>query len=170
MSREVVAIDIDEVLFPFVPGFAALQNERYGTNLIVDDFFSYEFHQVLDLPVPETIDRVYDFVRADHGHIMPLPEAQTGLARLSEKYDLSIVTARHPEFTDHTKAWLDRHFADHFASLTFIGYAPIMEKPQTKVSVCRDLGAIALIDDSLGHVSECAADGLPAVLEYFDAA
>ena len=82
-----------------------------------------------------------------------------------------------------------------FSDVLHIGYADVMEKPVKKVDMCKRLGAIALIDDSLSHVTECAEEGIegvlfgdypwnqadelpsgvtrcvdwPAVLEYFDA-
>ncbi|MGH7234327.1 MAG: hypothetical protein ACREF7_02680, partial [Candidatus Saccharimonadales bacterium] len=43
-------------------------------------------------------------------------------------------------------------------------YAPMMEAPKSKAEVCQELGAIALIDDSLGHTKECAEVGIEGIL------
>lgn len=195
MSREIIAVDVDEVLFPFVEEFIKFDNAIYGGDFTVQDFLTYAFENVLNAGTDkEAMRRVYDFNGSDHTDITPLEQTYDALATLSERFDLAIVTARHPQFESQTKSWLERHLDGFFFSLSHIGYAPVVEKPVKKVEVCRDLGAIALIDDSLGHVSECAEDGMegilfgdypwnqanvlpsgvtrcrdwPAVLEYFD--
>ncbi|HEY5267859.1 MAG TPA: hypothetical protein VII94_01850, partial [Candidatus Saccharimonadales bacterium] len=48
--------------------------------------------------------------------------------------------------------------------VVMIGWAPIMEKPLTKAEVCIDLGAIALIDDSLPHILHAVESGVEGVL------
>lgn len=195
MNKETVAVDVDEVLFPFVPEFVQYDNDRYGGNLTITDFFTYRFEHVLEIPLEEAVERVYSFNAVDHNHISPVEAAHESIERLSERFNLVVVTARHPKFEPNTRRWLNEHLPGFFREVLHIGYASVMEKPQRKVDVCKQLGAIALIDDSLEHVSECAKDGVegvlfgnypwnqiaqlpagvtrcldwPAVLEYFDA-
>lgn len=164
MSKEVLAVDIDEVLFPFVAEFVSFHNSRYGSHLAATDFFSYDFEHVIGVSFEETIDRVYEFCGTDHASIEPLPAARRALAKLSEQFQLAVVTARHPQFEQATKLWLENNFPNIILASQFIGYAAVMEKPRTKVEVCRQLGAVALVDDSLKHVSDCPGQGIDAVL------
>ncbi|CAN0358697.1 unnamed protein product, partial [Discosporangium mesarthrocarpum] len=45
-KRRVVAIDLDEVLGLFVSQLVLFHNTTFGTSLTVEDFTSYEFHEV----------------------------------------------------------------------------------------------------------------------------
>ncbi len=164
MNRERIAIDVDEVLFPFVANFCDFHNDKYQTSLHPDQFHSYEFQHVLDATFEETVERVYEFNEADHRHISPIEEVETAIDLLSQDYDLDIVTARHPKFEATTKNWILQHFGEKFSEIVHIGYFAVMEKPRLKVDVCRDLGAIALVDDSIGHVAQCAERGIDGIL------
>ena len=160
---EVVAVDIDEVMFPFVDEFAKHHNELYGTQIGKADFKSYRFEEALKGTFEEAMDRVYAFCDLDHREIPPLVDS-AGLKKLAENYNLIAVTARNPRFGQQTKQWLGHHFPDIFGDIVMIGYAPAMEQPVTKAEVCEQLGAIALIDDSVSHVTECAEIGIKGIL------
>lgn len=164
MGRETIAVDIDEVIFPFVDEFVVYDNERFGGNFTREDFFCYRFEDVLEIPMEQAVQRVYEFNSADHGHISPLSEAHEAITALNEHYNLTVVTARHPQFEPVTRRWLNRHLPGFFEGVLHIGYAKVMERPVKKVEMCRRLGAIALIDDSLEHVTECAKQGIRGVL------
>lgn len=164
MSKEIIAVDVDEVLFPFVEEFVKHDNAIHGGQFTAAQFSTYAFENVLQTTMHDSMTRVYDFNRIDHSHIEPLEQARQALITLSEQFDLAIVTARHPQFEANTSSWLSRHLDGFFTSLSHIGYSPVMEKPVKKVDVCQELGAIALIDDSISHVSECAQEGLEGIL------
>lgn len=164
MSREVIAVDIDEVLFPFVSEFVAYDNDIHGGKYTADSFDSYQFDKVLGTSLIEAVTRVYDFNAIDHQHISPLEDSKNAVLKLSQEYDLAIVTARHPRFEDNTIKWLDEHLDGLFGHVRHIGYAPVMEKPLKKIDICQEIGAIALIDDSVEHVSQCAAAGVEGLL------
>ena len=52
----------------------------------------------------------------------------------------------------------------NFVSTTFIGFPEVMEKPLTKAEVCKEIGAVALIDDSLKHLLQCSEVGIEGIL------
>ena len=164
MSRETIAVDIDEVLFPFVDSFVEYDNALHGGEFRAENFSTYAFEDVLGTTIHEAMSRIYDFNGSSHDHIGPLDKAREALITLSDRFDLAIVTARHPQFEAHTSGWLNRHLDGFFSSLSHIGYHLVMEKPVKKVDVCRELGAVALIDDSISHVSECAEVGMQGIL------
>ncbi|MFO0781900.1 MAG: hypothetical protein U0524_03360 [Candidatus Saccharimonadales bacterium] len=164
MTREKIAVDIDEVLFPFMPHFLEHHNSQNETNVIAEQFRTYNFATDLGVPLEEAVDHAYSFTGADHGHIRPIEDAKQGIDKLAEKYELSIVTARHPQFEANTLSWVNEHFPDVFSNITFIGFAAIMEKPKTKAEICHALGASTLIDDSLVHVSQCVDAGIDGIL------
>lgn len=61
MARPVLAVDLDEVLGPFVRQFAAFLNEAEGTAFSEADFSSYYFSDCL----PYTHDEVRRTARRD---------------------------------------------------------------------------------------------------------
>lgn len=165
MNKEGIAVDIDEVLFPFLDEFIKDHNDLYGTNLMINDFPSYEFSGTLGLGILDTVERVYSFQsRLDQSKIAPLQESKESIAKVASKYDINIVTARHPQFEDETVEWLNTHFMGNFVSTTFIGFPEVMEKPLTKAEVCKEIGAVALIDDSLKHLLQCSEVGIEGIL------
>jgi len=110
------------------------------------------------------MERIFAFHDMDDLHIEPLSEAQEALGKLSIDFDLQIITARDPRFELSTKAWVKKNFEGVFSDVFLIGHPAAMEKPQTKAVLCREIGAFAMIDDSVKHVSSCAEVGVEGVL------
>jgi 5'(3')-deoxyribonucleotidase len=164
-NREVLALDKDEVVYPFVQEFAAWHNLEYGTNLKLSDFNTYEFDSVIGVDVPETVHRVHSFLH-NHRHDMvsPIEQASEAIDRLSNRFEIHLVTARHPDFRQTTEEYLREYFGDTFQSVTLVGHAATMDVLRTKAEVCYELGAVALVDDSPRHVSGCAELGIGGVL------
>ncbi len=164
MSKEVLAVDVDEVLFPFMPQFVEFYNQRYDKQVKVGDFVSYNFEEILEIGQSEVSECIYTFHNMKDLHVQPVYESQKAIQHLREFYDLSIITARHPMFEDSTKAWLQDKYEGAFSRVVLIGHAAIMERPQTKAQVCKDIGAVALIDDSPSHHEKCVEENIGAVL------
>lgn len=162
-----IATDIDEVLFPFVDEFAVWHNTEYGTELKTRDFVSYEFSGVLEVSVKEAVHRVHTFFGAEHSHLAvpPLGEAQEAIARLEKQYEIVAITARHPQFEDPTVQYLLQHFGGVITDIALLGrHDTGIDILRTKAEVCHELGAIALVDDSITHVAECARTGIQGIL------
>jgi uncharacterized HAD superfamily protein len=165
MAKEKIAIDIDEVLYPFLDGFIVHHNVEYGTDLTIEDFDSYKFEGPLGLEIPEMVRRVYSFTTTTGDiQVNPLRQARDSCEILSERYDLVVITNRHPSFEDVTVNWLEHHFPDYFKHVELIGHPDLVDKPLTKAEVCLRLGAIALVDDSLSNTTEVAEVGLEGIL------
>lgn len=157
MTKEVIATDIDEVLFPFVSEFTKWHNARYGSQLRANDFHSYEFDQVLGLGVAEVVERVHGFLEEEELHleVSPLQDSQDALYQLSDKYDLVAITARHPKFESTTSGYLRYHFGEIIKHIALVGHVETVDVCVPKLEVCRSMGAIALVDDSLHHLRGC---------------
>jgi 5'(3')-deoxyribonucleotidase len=164
MAKSVLAIDIDEVLFPLVPEIAAYHNTHHGTNLKVDDFVTYDLEKVWGGTVAEAVAKVNAFFAVGNIQIEPIDGAIENLKRLADSYRLVVITSRHDSLTDATHAWLDRHFAGVFETVILAGNHYAGGDVKTKVSLCREMGAVALIDDSLRYVKECSNVGQRAIL------
>lgn len=164
MSRNTIAADVDEVLFPMMEEFLGHHNPKYGTTHEMQHFLSYDFEHTLGIPVDETVRRVYEYLATDHQHVNAVEGSQAAISRLAEQYDFIVITARDQQFEQATMNWLNDRYGQVFKHIVCIGYGPIQEKPKIKAEICAELGSIALIDDSIDHVSRCADNGIDGLL------
>lgn len=165
MSRPLLALDVDEVSFPLTVNYVETHNELHGTDFTVDHFNTYNYEDNLQQPLEVVAKQLADFTMRDNLHIEPIEYTVEGIHRLLTKFDIDIVTARHPEWESHTVNWLQEKIGEFFGNIHLIGYSPMMgEHALTKAEVCQKIGAFALIDDSPSHVIEMARIGREGVL------
>ena len=88
----------------------------------------------------------------------------SAISKLSGEYSLKAITARHPQFEGVTRDYLLRYFTNNIVEITLVGTEATMNQVRTKTEVCLEVGAIALIDDSTKHVSECVEVGITGIL------
>lgn len=155
---------MDEVFFPFAAHFAEHHNQQHGTNLTYVDITSYNFEDIIGEDILETVKRVHAATEVDHSHIDPIEGSPDAVRQLEKQFDLVIVTARDPKHEEQTLDWLERHYRDVFSDVIHVGHIGAVEKPIKKVEICRQLAAIALIDDSPKHIEEVANAGIEGVL------
>lgn len=164
--RETIALDIDEVLFPFIPQFVRWHNGVHQTNFRSDDFFTYEFDAVLGLSVSDTVSRVHEFLeqRDNHENVAPIEGSENAVYALAERYSLVAVTARNPRFRAVTEVYLNDCFGGNIEHVELIGHPASMEACKSKAEACQKLGVAALIDDSVRHVNGCVDNGIDGIL------
>lgn len=165
-GKETIATDMDEVLFPFVEQFAEWHNREYGTSLGVEDFHSYEFGEVIDESIKEIVHRVKLFITQEgsHLHIEPVEKARETITQMSLDFDFVAVTARHPDFEQSTRSYIEHHFQHLIPELRLVGHKETVDVVVPKIEICRSLGASALVDDSVEHVSECSETKVQGIL------
>jgi hypothetical protein len=111
--------------------------------------------------------RATDFYHSpDHMLVPPVPGAVEAIAYLSKTYSLQIVTSRPESTRSPTLKWLDSHFPKLFHDFHFTnGYAGAADaKLRAKSEVCREIGAVVLIDDAMKHACDVANSGIPTLL------
>lgn len=162
-TKPVIAVDIDDVLFPLLEGITEYHNTLKGTMLTADDFFTYDFSEVWGTSAEETEQIVSDFLRLDHLQLRPVDGAAAALARLSQDFDVVLVTARNQLFEKETVQWLRGHLPDLFQSVIFAGNPHDGRPYRPKGVICQELNAQLLIDDhpaNLLSAAECGVDGV----------
>lgn len=164
MSRTVLAIDKDEVIFPFLPHINDFFNARFGTQFSPKDYLTYELEQVWGIDQSEAVGLVHEFLRLDHLSVHPIEGALEVLARLREHFRLVVVTARDGEFEAVTREWLQHRFTGYFDDVVLAGNHYTGRGYRTKVEICQELGAVCLIDDSMRHLTQCAEQGIAGLL------
>lgn len=167
MSKPVIAVDVDDVLADSAAAFVAFSNQRWGTNLTVDDYQDH-WGDMWQLDHEATEARAQVWRTAGLIRQYAHKEAAADVLRqLQPDYRLIITTARPKIMEADTLAWLDEHynglFEDvHFAN--FFGSNDYLAYHRTKGEMYRQLGANYVIDDQLKHCLSAAEIGLGAVI------
>ena len=164
-----LAVDIDECLAYFIPVLCDFHNEAYGTELNASSFDSYEFHNVWGGSREEANLKMTGFFQSIHfkEKILPINGALEALKWLKEQIiglELHIVTARQHHLEEHTRNWVEEHFPGVFTELHFGNHYSTLGKSRSKPEMCREIEAVALIDDSQVYADQCAREGIKTVL------
>ena len=161
--RQIIAVDVDDVLAHHVEAFLEWSNNKYGTSFTIEDYTDH-WTDLWSLSHEETEKRALLFhMERQHRHFKPRKDALEVLEYLNKDYDLVIITARRREVIDDSKEWLDEHFPDIFTDVRFV---PIWEddRKATKAAICREIGATYLIDDMVRHCNLAAEGNVQALL------
>jgi hypothetical protein len=167
-----VAVDVDEVLGAFLAAFCAFVNEERASApsagaaaaaalaaIAPSDFTSYHFSGALGMSDAEASAAVQRFFASRHFlcELAPLAGARAVLLKHAGAFRFVVVTSRSMDIADATRAWLDEHFAGCFAAPPLFGCAYGQGVRRPKSELCREIGAVMLIDDQLAYAREAAA-------------
>jgi uncharacterized HAD superfamily protein len=170
MKRQVIAVDIDDVLSASVEGMVAYSNERWGMHLTPEDyteafavFWGVTEDEAINQRIPEMLG---SGLFGRHRCIENAPEV---LALLQQKYNLVAVTSRRKILQPDTDMWLARHLPGVFREVHYVG---IWDGPheitealkRDKTAICKQLGAEYLIDDHEKHCVSAASAGIETIL------
>lgn len=164
MSKQIIAVDIDEVLFPFTPEFLAKHNETHGGSIEQSDLKTYyfieELYELGENEDPEDI--IENFLNeAYEGNIGPYNGAIEAIQKLKQNFILEVITARRPSMQAITEKWLNKHFPEVFKGVHF----PRKRSEQTtKVEICKEIGAKYLIDDHPSNFEGMTEAGITVLL------
>lgn len=164
MKKPVLVCDIDDVVFPFIPEVAKHYNQRHQANLTPEDFVSYDFYEVWGGTQQEANAIIESFLAEPWLELTPIEGAVEAFTRLKQDFDIVMVTARNGIFETTTAAWLRAHFSDLFSGIVFAGNPHDGRGYRTKGEICRELGAVLIIDDHPGNVMSAVQQGVDGIL------
>lgn len=173
-SDFVIACDIDEVLFPYLPAWIDFYNRTHETAVKVSDFHSYNFSRVLVQHDEEYISNVvYDFHNSpEFLEVEPIDGSVTAVRKLQEMGDVHFVTSRQQVIAQQTHDWIYRYFGINHDKIHIGNHwckeTDAVTSKKTKAEMCRLIGARVLIDDSVSYIKECAREGMMALLFDFN--
>ena len=168
MRKLVIAVDCDDVIVPTAPATLHHYNQKYGTDVTLQDFYSNDL-SLWEAPDNDTaVRRFNEFIESEEFFdLAPTKEAIGALRDLAAYHELHVVTGR-PDFVEtSTLAWLQRHLPDIFKTVVYTNYFTMsfgVTKSRSKAEVCQEIGADYLIDDHLHHAEEVAEEGINALL------
>jgi len=166
---DVIASDVDEVLFPYIDVLLPYHNRLYGTALTREDIFCYGLHNIVGVSQSEMRRRLDIFeATPEFQNIQPSPKVVRMVKQIHaylSGYGKSqeTLTARVPLLTQFTKEFLDSYFAGLFAAHGYLEFGENNQPTNTKADVCKERGAGLLIDDSFETAQVCAQHGIYVV-------
>lgn len=166
-----IAVDIDDVLSANAAGFVRYCNQKWGTNLSVDDYTEHwgQMWQVDDHETELRSKHIHENISEVVGNYSHDESAKEVLKKLSKCYKLVIVTSRRRSVEKDTFEWLEKYFGGIFEEVHFAGIWDTAESldnkvKATKADVLQQVGADYLIDDQPKHCIAAADAGIISLL------
>ena len=164
-----IGIDVDEVLAELVEAYLEYHNQKYNTKTQKKDMFSYSFREVLGVTETENEQNLFSFFKSEHFQkVRPIKGALKSVSLLAQKHQLCIITARPHNIREETKQWLSTYFPDCFHSIYLTNQWYGKGDKQLKSEVGKRQNIQIMIDDSLQHAQDCAAQGIYVLLADFN--
>lgn len=153
-----IAVDIDEVLCPFVRTMTRWKYPKGPPQ--VPPTKAYNYSQMFGISSKESKRMVYGFYFSrDFRDMKPFPESQVHLRHLAAcGYDLYCVTGRQKLAREKTEEWLQEHYPDVFRDLILTN--SFTHRETKKSTVCESLALDMIIDDSYDTCMECMEQGV----------
>ena len=169
VSKPVISIDLDDVLYPFSSHFLTFANSRLGTNKTMADMVTYRLDRVYGIPYEQVIDLIEDFMAQPcNRYLEPIVGSVEALTELKREYSLHIITARLDKYREQTQAWLDMFFPGIFSGVHYCNFYALSpeksEKKTTKLSVCKKINACCLVDDNVFNILDVIKGGVDGIL------
>lgn len=157
-----IAVDIDEVLVPFLPELTKFQQKRSRRPVKMPLRYPYHYAPLFKITEKESTKLVADFYNSEeHAKLKPLTGSKEILDILCKDYILVAVTGRQEYARDATERLLSDNFGSSISDIVYCNHFTDFQK--SKADVCYKIGADLLIDDSLQSCVECLYIGLGAI-------
>jgi 5'(3')-deoxyribonucleotidase len=167
MSKQVIAIDVDDVLAISVPAWVEYSNKRWGTHLTADDY-TEDWAKMWQIDQEEVQKRAVEMREGALLKAFPkFVEAEEILKKLATKYKLVVMTSRGEALRQDTLDWLKEHFGDIFTEVHHTGFYDGQHTDpfnMTKAALCKSVGVDYLIDDHPKHCFSVAEAGMKSLL------
>ncbi len=167
MSKQIIAIDVDDVLAATTIGWVTFSNERWGYNLTVDDYDEHwaKMWGVDHETATKRADEMYRSGVVEN--VQHDPVAVDVLRELAKRYELAIATSRNTFLRKATEDWIGSNFKGLFGSIHMAGIYddhPEDAPTRTKGDLILSIGADYLVDDQPKHCLAVAGHGKQAIL------
>lgn len=164
-NKPIIAVDIDEVLTPHFQDLIYWYNNQYGTKLTLANNHPKTVEGWGTNTIEEAVKRVHKFFETESfKNSQPFEEAVSATKRISEHYEMVIVTSRDTLVEQITREWLNDYFPKLFQEVHFTAFYSLNGKARSKASVAKDAGVSYMIDDSLDHIIAAAEMGIKGLL------
>lgn len=164
VSKPIIAVDIDDVIYPMVPSLIEYLDTEHKVRLSEHDFAEYDIRKVWGGGPVEAAAIFEKYIEKSGIQIAPIRGAKEALHTLSLKFDVIVMTARDISSFPKTHDWITHHFPDIFKDVHLLGNRHDSTTIRGKAEVCKELGVYCLVDDNLGHVLTTNELGIKTIL------
>jgi uncharacterized HAD superfamily protein len=158
-TRQIIAVDIDDVIAAHAPAFVEYSNKKYGTHLTLDDYQDH-WGKVWKVDYSETENRAVEYHKSGFIATYGVEDgALDVLKKLKSKFRLIILSTRRQSINQLTYNWIDKYYPGIFDDIIFAGF---FDNPtensinMTKAELAKQIRADYLIDDQLKHCKAAA--------------
>jgi 5'(3')-deoxyribonucleotidase len=163
-NKPIIAVDIDDVVYPFVPSLIKYLDVNHKVRMSQHDFIEYDIRKVWGGGPVEATKIFKNYIKDSGIHIAPIKDAQKALHVLSDRYKIIVMTSRDISSFPKTHEWITHHFPDIFKDVHLLGNKQDSVTFRGKAEVCKELGVYCLIDDHLSHVIGANEVGIKTIL------
>ncbi|CAO3637274.1 unnamed protein product [Cunninghamella blakesleeana] len=167
-SKKMIAIEVDQILVNTIDTLISWHNEHYDTELTIKDISTRDMSRLFGGSKEEGCLKLREFYESDQFKNMEPIKMDSAWGALEvlqtlkkRKWSLVIVTSR-PQFTsDITQKFIDRHFPGLFDDIYYCNQGlSVVDQldyvPKPIPTLCQEIGAEFLIDDTLDHCLDCS--------------
>jgi uncharacterized HAD superfamily protein len=167
MSKKTIAVDIDDVLAASAQAWVDFSNDKWGTNLTVEDY-DEDWAKMWQIDHESMKKRALVIYKSGTvKKVKRYKDAMPVLKWLAKRYKLVITTSRVRHTQVDTIEWLDEHYPSIFEEVHFAGFYDDLKEDapkHTKADLLREIGADYLIDDHPKHCFAAAEVGIKSIL------
>ncbi|HLP86685.1 MAG TPA: hypothetical protein VK153_02305 [Candidatus Paceibacterota bacterium] len=161
-----IAVDVDDTIADLISNIILFHNDKYGTTLKREDFFSCWYREVWGGTKEQEVQKLVEFFETNYfKEVAPIPGSQSAMNfLLNEGHKLSIVTGRIYALTKQTEEWVEKYFPNVFSEIYHTNSYGSSGVKIKKSEMCRSQNMDVIIDDDLSHVADCTNVGIPVVV------
>jgi len=161
-----IAVDVDDTMIDTIGSLILFHNDRYGTKLKQEDFYSCWYREVWGGSKEEEIKKLNDFYKSSYfDGIIPISDSQKILISLVKKdVEFQAVTGRVYDLIEKTRICIKRYYPSIFSGIYHTNSYGLTGVKIKKSEVCKKLNVDLLIDDDMNHVIDCTNEGIPVLV------
>ncbi|MBW4061364.1 hypothetical protein HJC99_02220 [Candidatus Saccharibacteria bacterium] len=162
--KPVIAVDLDDVLYPTAQHLADIVGEPLG--IAIDAYHGdRRLREVVASKTGMSLNEAAAlsrraFLHEDFAVMKPFPAALEAIYELAATHDIVAVTARSNEIHATTRRVIERDFGNLIREVYFPNTERWSDEPIDKLPHLREVGAVWLIDDRLSHVEHLGELGI----------
>jgi 5'(3')-deoxyribonucleotidase len=161
-KKRIIAIDCDDVLINASQFLADTYNNLYGTNVQLATVHSSK-NPDWQADRAEVFRRLHQIQLSEEFlAIAPRPDAIEVIPRLSERFELHLVTARELPVLPVTTQMVERYFPGYITDIRHVG------ADHSKGEVCQEIRASVMIDDNVRHLDDALKHGVEVTMCFGD--
>lgn len=157
---------MDDVLAQLMKSLGNYHNRVYKTQLDFESYTDYKLTTIWQCTEKEMFERVFGFYNSSKlDTVLPMPGAYEGLKKLSQNYELIVITSRPDFIAERSSNWLQKKFPKIKLKTYFTNqFSPNNNNKITKATVCQKIGVDLMVEDCYEYAQDCANNGITTLL------